>query len=422
MSGKAEAVKRARGCGHDAPAMSVDDALQRIRDVLAPVSLDERVALRDALGRVLGERIVSTVDVPASDNSAMDGYAVRGDDLASAVNEPLRLVGEAFAGHPYDGTVSAGECVRIMTGGVVPDGTDTVVMQERVRREEELIWIGEGHRRGQHVRYRGEDLAAGQTVLEPGRRLTAPDLGLLASLGVPEVRVRRRVRVAFFSTGDELKSVGEQLDAGDVYDSNRYTLHAMLQRFGADILDLGVVGDDAETLAATLDRACRDADVVVTTGGVSVGEADHITPLLAERGDIGFWSVNMKPGRPLAFGRLGSAAFFGLPGNPVSVMVTFYQIVLPALEHVQGMTPTPRLRLRARSAEHIRQKSGRREFQRGVLTTATDGTPEVRITGMQGSGILRSMSEANCFVIVPEDSEGVEPGTWVDVEPFAGLV
>ncbi len=409
------------GCGHDAAAMSVDEARARIDAVLRPPTLVQRVPLRDALDRVLAEPILSPLDVPAHDNSAMDGYAVRAADLEQVPEAPFKVVGEAFAGHPFAGTLQAGEAVRIMTGGVIPAGADTVVMQERARREGDRVWLDVAARRGEHVRRRGEDLAAGDAVLDAGRRITPADLGLLASLGLAELPVYRRLRVAFFSTGDELRSVGEPLAEGEIYDSNRYTLYGMLRHRDVDLLDMGVVRDEREALAQALDVAAANADVVITSGGVSVGEADFITELLRERGRIGFWTVNIKPGRPLAFGHLGKAVFFGLPGNPVSVMVTFYQLVLPALQRLQGSEPQPRLQLRARALSDIRKKSGRREFQRGVLTSGIDGVPEVRLTGSQGSGILRSMSTANCFVVLPEESGDVAAGSWVTVEPFAGL-
>lgn len=417
---EAASTEQTQGCGHGSPSISVDEARARIRDLAAPVTVAERVPLRQALGRVLAEAVPARVDVPGHDNSAMDGYAVRAEDLAAG--NSLRVVGEAFAGHPFAGTVGAGECVRIMTGGVMPAGADTVVMQERARREGNDVWFEGALDIGTNVRRRGEDLRAGDTVLSAGRRLAPADLGLLASVGVGEVAVRRRLRVAMFSTGDELRSLGEPLSVGQIYDSNRYTIHGMLERAGAEVLDLGVVRDQKNAIAVALDAAAANADVVITSGGVSVGEADYVTDLLTERGTVGFWTVDMKPGRPLAFGHLGPTVFFGLPGNPVSVMVTFYQIVLPSLLHMQGLDAAPRLQIRARLTAPLSKKDRRREFQRGVLAQTADGTLTVRVTGNQGSGILRSMSDANCFLVLPEGPADLQTGDLVTVEPFADFV
>ncbi len=404
-------------------ALSLEEARERIIARLTPVATIERVALRQALGRVLGEDVISSLQVPAHTNSAMDGYAVRSADLPASGEVTLRLIGDAFAGHPFSGEVGAGECVRIMTGGVLPRGADTIVIQEDVSREAGGVRIGTGHRPGQHVREAGEDLSVGARVLTAGHRLTAADLGLIASLGIAEVGVYRTLRVAFFSTGDELRSLGEPLGEGDIYDSNRYTLHGMLTRFGADVLDLGVVRDEPAALRAAFERAGADADVVMTSGGVSVGAADHVRDVLGEVGEVGFWKINMKPGKPVAFGRLNAGAvFFGLPGNPVSTMVTYYQVVQPALDHLAGAEPRVRMSLAVRVSERLRKVRGRREFQRGCLETGKDGELTVRSAAPQGSGILRSMSVANCFIVLPEDSGAVEAGERVQVEPFAGLI
>jgi molybdopterin molybdotransferase len=404
-------------------ALSVEEARERILAQLTPATTVEQVGLRQGLNRVLAETVISNVDVPAHTNSAMDGYAVRSADLPATGEMALNLIGDAFAGHPFAGTVGSGECVRIMTGGVMPAGTDTVIIQEDVSRADGAVRIGAGHPAGQHVRQAGEDLANGAQVLSPGGRLTAADLGLIASLGIAEIAVRRRLRVAFFSTGDELRSLGEPLGAGEIYDSNRYTLRGMLERFGADVLDLGAVRDQPEALRAAFASAGADADAVLTSGGVSVGAADHVRRVLEEAGEVGFWKVNMKPGKPVAFGRLnGGAAFFGLPGNPVSTMVTYYQVVQPALDYLAGTEPRLPMALTARTTESLRKLPGRREFQRGCLETGADGTLTVRSAAPQGSGILRSMSLANCFIVLSEDSGPVEAGELVRVEPFAGIV
>jgi len=403
--------------------LAVEAALQRILDLTEPLHGQERVAVRAALGRVLAADVHASVDVPPYTNSAMDGYALRGADLDLAASDGLRLVGESFAGHPFPGTVAAGECVRIMTGAVMPAGCDTVVMQEATTVSGETIRIAPGGKTGMNVRHAGEDLRAGAVALSAGMRLKPVDLGLLASVGIAEVPVRRRIRVAFFSTGDELCSIGEPLREGCLYDSNRYTLYGMLTRAGADVLDLGVVRDTREAIEQAFRDAAALADVVITSGGVSVGEADFVKETLDRLGGIDFWRIAMKPGKPLAFGRLdGGAYFFGLPGNPVSVMVTFYQFVRPALRRLAGERATPEVWLRAPCLSPLKKSPGRTEFQRGVLTSGPDGQLAVQTSGAQGSGILHSMSVADCFIRLPAESGDVEAGTLVDVQPFDGIV
>jgi len=406
----------------DPNALPVDEARRRILSAVEPLTGFQRVSLREALSRVLAEAVLSPADVPAHTNSAMDGYALRHGDLPAEGVAELDLVGEALAGHPFRGEVRQGQAVRIMTGAPIPTGADTVVMQEQAEVRGAVVRIGIGHQAGQNIRRAGEDIAAGSVVLEPGRTLAPADLGLLASLGVAEVAVRRRPRVAFFSTGDELRSIGQPLGEGDVYDSNRYTLCGMLSRLGADILDLGVVSDDPPRLEEALKRAAADADLVITSGGVSVGEADYIKALLGSLGAMSFWKIAMKPGRPLVFGRIGGSLFFGLPGNPVAVMVTFYQFVQPALRCLMTGRAEAPLLVEAVSRARLRKRPGRTEFQRGVLGHGSDGRLEVDLTGKQGSGVLRSMSLADCFIVLPEERGDVEPGERVLVQPFAGLV
>ena len=411
------------GCGgHDDVAQTLQQALKRISAGIRPVDGFELVATRDALDRVLYAPIHSRVDVPAHTNSAMDGYAIAGAQLPAEGAREFRVIGTAWAGRPFDGTAGEGECVRIMTGATVPAGTDTVVMQEKVQREGDNAVIGAGHKAGQNVRFAGEDLKAGAVALDAGVLLRPAHLGLIASLGVGEVRVRRRPRVAFFSTGDELASIGETLGPGQIYDSNRYTLYGMLQRLGVEVIDLGVVRDRREDLEQAFLAAAAQADAVITSGGVSVGEADFVTETLDRIGEVGFWTVAIKPGRPIAFGRVADALFFGLPGNPVSVMVTFYQLVQPALRILAGLeTPEVPLHVSATLESRLRKKPGRREFQRGVLAMDAEGRCRVTPAGRQGSGILRSMAHANCFIVLPEDCGDVEAGAAVEVQPFAGL-
>lgn len=401
--------------------MRVDKARQTILDQVVTLQSQQLLPLRDALGRILAEDIISPSDVPPHANSAMDGYAMAHADLTAEV-ATLRCIGSAFAGQPFTGQINHGECIRIMTGAILPDTCDTVVMQEQAQASGDNIGFQGQHQFGQNVRLAGEDIQLGQTVLSKGRRINAADLGLLASLGIGELRVMRKLRVAFFSTGNELKSIGETLSPGDIYDSNRYTLFAMLQQAGIDVLDMGVIKDNPDAIRSALQSAADNADVVITSGGVSVGDADYIKPLLAELGQMNFWKIAMKPGRPLTFGHLQSTPFFGLPGNPVSVMVTFYQFVLPALQKMSGATLNAALLLPAIAEAPIRKRSGRFEFQRGVMESTAEGQLTVRMTGEQGSGILSSMSQANCFILLDEDCDGIAAGEIVTIQPFAGLM
>lgn len=401
--------------------LRVDEARQRILQQINAIESWRKVALRDALGQVLHEDVISPLSVPPHANSAMDGYALRGEDLKNDATS-LRLIGSAFAGRPFAKSVNTGECVRIMTGAMMPKGCDTVIMQEQAEVTNDCIILHGDHHSGENVRLAGEDIQTGAVVLSAGHRIIPADLGLLASLGLAELKVRRRIRVAFFSTGDELKSLGESLNPGDIYDSNRYTLFGMLNRLNAEIIDMGVVTDSPDALRQALLQASKEADVVITSGGVSVGEADYVKQLLDELGQVNFWKIAMKPGRPLAYGKITDTPFFGLPGNPVSVMVTFYQFVQPALHKLAGANYQPPLLLQAVAAENIRKRPGRFEFQRGLLSSNSANQLEVTMTGEQGSGILHSMSRANCFILLEEDCDGVAAGQSVTVQPFAGLI
>ena len=412
--------------GYDPESLSVAQARKLVLDLLEPVAGMERVFVRSTLGRVLAEDVLSTVNVPGHDNSAMDGYAVRFADLAAEGDTVLRLAGTAFAGRTFAGRVETGQCVRIMTGGVIPEGADTVVIQEVVRAENDRIVVPPKQRQGQHIRRAGEDLRAGEPAIRAGKIISPAELGLIASLGVAELNVRRRLRVAFFSTGDELCSVGTPLKKGEVYDSNRYTLFGMLTRLGCEAIDLGVVRDEPAALEAAFRQAAAQADVILTSGGVSVGEADFIRGMMGKLGEVAFWKIAMRPGRPMAFGRIGSdknpAWLFGLPGNPVAVMVTFYGIVREALQKLMGVSPVePLPQFRVPCVTALKKRPGRSEFQRGILFRE-NGEWKVRATGTQGSGVLRSMSEANCIIVVEHERGNVEPGELVDVQSFEGLV
>ena len=424
--------------GYDPNALPVAQAQEFIARLVPRVQAVESLALRSALGRVLARDIVSPMHVPSHDNSAMDGYALRAADLANDGDTLIGVVGTAFAGEQFQGEAGPGEGVRIMTGAVMPEGLDTVVPQEFTRPAPDgRICIPAGTvSAGDNRRLAGEDLARGEVALAAGRTITPADLGLLASLGQAEVPVFRRLRVAFFSTGDELRSIGEPLDVGCVYDSNRYTLWGMLQRLGVDLIDMGVVRDDPAALREAFSQAAASADAVITSGGVSVGEADHTKQVMRELGEVLFWKIAMRPGRPMAIGRIGvrpdadgrigashhHAMLFGLPGNPVAVMVTFYAFVRDALLAMGGATVAPLPLLRAVSTAALRKKPGRTEYQRGIVSQGDDGRWQVQITGAQGSGILRSMSQANGMVVLHHGQANVAAGDLVDVVPFNGLI
>jgi molybdopterin molybdotransferase len=410
--------------GYDPDALPVAKVNEVIRRFIVPIAGTEQVGVRSALGRVLAGDMVSPINVPAHDNSAMDGWAVRASDLGEADAVVLTEIGVALAGREFAGKVSRGECVRITTGAVMPHGCDTVVPLEVVHAEGTQIRIPPGQPAFANRRLAGEDLARGKPALVAGQALGPAELGLIASLGIPEVCVKRRLRVAFFSTGDELRAVGEALGPGEVYDSNRYTLFGMLSRLGVDFIDMGVVRDDPRALTAAFRAAAAQADAVITSGGVSVGEADHTKATMRALGEVVFWRIAMRPGRPMAFGRIAagerSAYLFGLPGNPVAVMVTFYHFVRGALLHLMGRGDLDVPLLKARAAQAMRKKPGRTEYQRGVLAREGAETT-VRTTGQQGSGVLRSMSEANCFIVLGHDQGDVAVGDLVDVMPLDGV-
>ena len=411
------------GCYDDPELLPAAEALARIDAHVGTLAESEEVTLREALGRVLAADIVSPIAVPGHTNSAMDGYAFAGSELPEQGERSFRLLGTAWAGKPYFGDVPPGCTVRVMTGAAMPAGTDTIVMQEQVECAGDRVTVTAGHKIGQNVREAGEDLAPGARVASEGKRIYPAELGLLASLGIERVRVRRRLRVATFSTGDELRSIGETLDPGTIYDSNRYTITGMLERLGTDIIDLGVIRDERAAIRAAFVEAAERADVIISSGGASTGEADYVRETLGALGRIGFWRIAIRPGRPLAFGRVRDAMFFGLPGNPVAVMVTFYQFVQPALLRLMGQRPvetTPLVRAVCRS--RLRKKPGRVEYYRAVLSREPDGTPVVHHTGKTGSGLLHTMSDANCFILLPDESGSVEPGAEVDVQPFFALV
>ncbi|TRZ56491.1 MAG: molybdopterin molybdenumtransferase MoeA [Rhodocyclaceae bacterium] len=421
---------------YDPDSLHVDSARALILDLIRPVSGDERVVVHQALDRVLAEDVISPIDVPAHDNSAMDGWAVRFGDLAgsdqTAGETRLKNIGTALAGKAFAGKVGPGETVRIMTGAILPQDADCVVIQEVARVEDDAVIIPPGQQRKQNTRRAGEDLQAGRPAIATGKKLRPAEIGIIASLGIGEVTVRRRVRVALFSSGDELCSIGTPLASGEVYDSNRYTLWGMLTRLGCEVIDMGVVRDDPVALEAAFREAAGNADAIITSGGVSVGEADFIKQLMARLGEVAFWKIAMKPGRPMAFGliqpedadglKAHGAWLFGLPGNPVAVMVTFYQFVRPALLKMAGVDPVPPVpAFSVRCTEAMKKGRGRTEFQRGILFQE-NGEWCVRPTGAQGSGVLRSMAEADCFIVLEHEREKVGAGDTVHVQLMSGLV
>jgi molybdopterin molybdotransferase len=392
----------------------------------------ESVALDQAINRILAEDLLSPIDVPAADNSAMDGFAFNGDCLGNDENlVTLKIVGTAYAGKPYEGAVGSGECLKIMTGALMPRDCDTVIPQEFTESGNESV-VGFKRnqvKRGENRRLRGEDLQSGKAAIEAGRLLRPSDLGLAASLGISKLKVHRKLKVAILSSGDELRPLGQALDVGSIYDSNRYSLTGLLNRLNLEIIDCGIVRDDPASLKAAFIDAASKADVLISSGGVSVGEADFTKQIMQELGDVGFWKIAMRPGRPMAFGMLkpvdGSkrkTLFFGLPGNPVAVMVTFYQFVRSALLQLNGASQTEPPMTQAIAEAPIRKKPGRTEFQRAIVGRGPDGKPTVKLTGSQGAGILRSMSEANCFVILPHEQGNIAAGDWVDVALFDGLL
>ena len=399
--------------------------LNRVSDI-------ESVTLDQAINRILAEDLLSPIDVPAADNSAMDGFAFSGDCLGN--NETivsLKIVGTAYAGKPYEGNIGLGECIKIMTGALMPHDCDTVIPQEFTEsaNESAVSFKQNQVKRGENRRLRGEDLQSGKAAIAAGRLLRPSDLGLAASLGIADLKVHRKLKVAILSSGDELRPLGQALDIGSIYDSNRYSLTGLLNRLNLEIIDCGIVRDDPASLKAAFIDAASKADVLISSGGVSVGEADFTKQIMQELGDVGFWKIAMRPGRPMAFGMLkpveGSSRktlFFGLPGNPVAVMVTFYQFVRSALLQLNGASQTEPPMTQAIAEAPIRKKPGRTEFQRAIMGRGPDGKPTVKLTGSQGAGILRSMSEANCFVILSHDQGNVAAGDWVDVALFDGLL
>jgi len=411
---------------YDPNALTVEQAIHRIIDATNSLDRDDdtnlqRVATMQSLNRVLAEDIISGIDVPAYTNSAMDGYALNAADIPARGNAKLKIVATVYAGAPIDQAIRRGECARIMTGAPMPPGTDCVIMQEQVEYDGDSIVIQSSHQKGQNVRHAGEDIPRGSSVLAAGKRIGPAEMGLIASVGVAEVSVFRRIRVAFFSTGDELAPVGGKLKPGQIYDSNRYTLMGQLTKFGAEIIDMGVIVDTAEAVEQAIVRASQQAEILITTGGVSVGDADYVKASMEKLGQVNFWKIAMKPGRPLAFGRIGQCLFFGLPGNPVSSMVTFMQFVLPSLRKRSGELQTRPLQLVATCLTQLKKRSGRMEFQRAYVRWDNEKGLIAETSGKQDSHLLTSMSRSNAFILLPAESTGVNAGDKVIIQLFSDI-
>ncbi|ELH0899818.1 bifunctional molybdopterin-guanine dinucleotide biosynthesis adaptor protein MobB/molybdopterin molybdotransferase MoeA [Vibrio cholerae] len=408
-------------CDTLSPAfLSVEQGREKILSLISPLAETESVAIQECYQRVLAREVFSPINVPAYRNSAMDGYALRGDDLE---RDSYRVVAEVLAGSHYPKTVELGEAVKIMTGAPMPLGADTVVMREQATQNGDVVsFAGAKIKAGQNVRQAGEDLAQGQAVFHSGQRLLSPEMGMLASLGFAHADVFRSLKVAIFSTGDEVQAPGGDIEPNSIFDSNRFTLTGLLKQLGCQVIDLGIIEDDEAKMMQVLEQAAKQADMVITSGGVSVGDADFIKSALEKLGHIDFWRINMRPGRPLAFGQIAGKPFFGLPGNPVAVMVSFINFVEPALRKMQGEQGWQPLKVNAIALEDLRSRQGRTEFSRGVYAFNTQGQLTVRTTGKQGSGILRSMSEANCLIEIAPAIDTVKVGESVTIIPLQGRV
>ncbi|HGS4443553.1 TPA: bifunctional molybdopterin-guanine dinucleotide biosynthesis adaptor protein MobB/molybdopterin molybdotransferase MoeA [Vibrio cholerae] len=408
-------------CDTLSPAfLSVEQGREKILSLILPLAETESVAIQECYQRVLAREVFSPINVPAYRNSAMDGYALRSDDLE---RDSYRVVAEVLAGSHYAKTVELGEAVKIMTGAPMPLGADTVVMREQATQNGDVVsFAGAKIKAGQNVRQAGEDLAQGQAVFHSGQRLLSPEMGMLASLGFAHADVFRSLKVAIFSTGDEVQAPGGEIEPNSIFDSNRFTLTGLLKRLGCQVIDLGIIEDDEAKMMQVLEQAAKQADMVITSGGVSVGDADFIKSALEKLGHIDFWRINMRPGRPLAFGQIAGKPFFGLPGNPVAVMVSFINFVEPALRKMQGEQGWQPLKVNAIALEDLRSRQGRTEFSRGVYAFNAQGQLTVRTTGKQGSGILRSMSEANCLIEIAPAIDTVKVGESVTIIPLQGRV
>lgn len=410
-------------CSHESKVLlTLEEAMEKISAIIQSVEDSETVPLKNALGRVLSKAVYSPVNIPHGRNAAMDGYAFSSAEVKDEQTFTLSLAGTSWAGKPFQGHLQAGQCVRIYTGAVAPDQADSVIMQEQVRADGQTVYFPANPAIKQNIRAAGEDVRVGACLIDPPKKLTVYDIGLLASAGISEVAVRRQLKIAFFSTGDELTALGQPLEPGKIYDSNRYLLQGFLADANYSVVDGGLIADNKQCLEDTLLQASKTVDVIITTGGASVGDADYVKEVLESCGQVSFWKIAIKPGKPMAFGKIGSCYFFGLPGNPVAVVTTFQQIVAPALRQLSGAKASRPLRLSAICTSALKKAAGRQEFQRGVLTQDDKGEFFVASSGGQGSHMLSSMSQSNCFIVLPAECKGVTAGQHVVVEPFSLLI
>ncbi len=410
-------------CSIEAKSLiSIERALLIIKQSIAPVHEIERVVLKIARNRILSSPVYCPINIPPDKNSAMDGYAFSSSDRKPNQSFSLSQAGTSWAGKPYDNKLKKNECIRIFTGAVVPDEADSVIMQESIEKSENNIIFPANTIAGQNIREAGCDIKIKSELLTTPKKLSAIDIALLASAGIYDVPVYRKLNIAFFSTGDELTAIGNPLKAGQIYDSNRYALYGLLSNSNFNIYDLGVIADDKLLLEETLVSAANTHDVIISTGGASVGDADYIKEILEKCGTVAFWKIAIKPGKPLAFGKIKNCYFFGLPGNPVSVIATFHKIVFPALQHLAGIPIQKAIQLLAVCTSDIKKEKGRQEYQRGILTQNKPGEFHVKSAGKQGSNIMSSMSRANCYIVLPINSTGVSVGEQVVVEPFENII
>lgn len=410
-------------CSNEAnDLISIGQALQKIKETIRPINENEYVVLKRALGLILSNSIISPINIPSDKNSAMDGYAFSSSDITHKQTFALSLVGYSWAGKPYLGDINQGECIRIFTGAVVPESADSVIMQENIEQDGNKIIFPATAIANQNIRNPGDDIRKNTELLVAPKKLSAVDLGLLASAGIYEVPVKRKLNIAFFSTGDELSAIGNSLKSGQIYDSNRYSLNGLLNDNNHNVTDLGAIADDKQQMEEILVSAANTHDVIITTGGASVGDADYIKETLEKCGQVGFWKIAIKPGKPLAFGKINNCYFFGLPGNPVSVITTFHKIVLPALQHLTGIPVKKTIQLTAISTSTLKKDKGRQEYQRGILTQDESGDFFVESAGRQSSNIMSAMSRANCYIVLPIESEGILSGQKITVEPFEAFI
>lgn len=407
---------------YESGLLPVEQALSNILSALPCIDDFEYINIESCKARTLAQNITAPFNVPKHNNSAVDGYGLNSADIPVSDTATLAIVGSAYAGTPFNSQINSGECIRIMTGAIIPSGVDTVVMQEHVEVNNNSMTLDQKHKQGQNIRQAGEDIQINECILQAGRFITPADIGLMASMGLTEIKVKRRLKVAIASTGNEVISPGTVQSNTNIYDSNRFSLQAALDRPDIEIINLGILEDNPDALLKSFQHASQMADLIISSGGVSVGDADHTKTALKQSGEVNFWKIAIKPGRPLAFGKIEDSVFFGLPGNPVAVMVTFYQFVLPAIEKMLGIKDKPlNPVLRVQSTENIRKKPGRTEVVRGILEQDKNAQWTVKTTGKQGSGILRSMSLANAFIVLEHDRDSVKAGENVNVQPFSGL-